>query len=145
MTREVKCKDGWRSSTRLIFRVSPHQPECATSNSFHCFVTTTESDSIWCSVLFFFFVCVCVYCAVCTTTHKLRPTGSEPPPPPPSHTLCSKAPITEPTVYFSFQQSTLFISVFTALMGGAAVSPRAPSGRCEEDRKESFSSETAFL
>lgn len=26
MTREVKCKDGWRSSTRLIFRVSPHQP-----------------------------------------------------------------------------------------------------------------------
>lgn len=54
MTREVKCKDGWRSSMRLIFMVSPHQPEHA-ARVFPVFVTTTECDcscAVGCLVYF---------------------------------------------------------------------------------------------
>lgn len=51
----MKCKDGWRTSTRLIFRVSPRTPERAASDCFQCSVTTTECDSSWCSGLFLVF------------------------------------------------------------------------------------------
>lgn len=69
MTREVKCKDGWRSSMRLIFRVSPHQPERAATDCFQCFVMTAESDTSWCSVLFI--LCVLNWCRSAQT-----PAGS---------------------------------------------------------------------
>lgn len=71
MTREGKCKDGWRLSMRSIFRVSPHQPECAASECFQCFGTTTESRSSWCSVLF---VCLLIlnWCQCSVHKHLLK-------------------------------------------------------------------------
>lgn len=103
MTREVKCKDGWTVSMRLI------------STSAWAFVRTMESDS-WCSVLF---LCVLNWCHYAQHRHLLEVLSVCEAATPPHWAAQGKAPITELTVYFTFQQSVLFISVFTVLMGGA--------------------------
>lgn len=123
MTREGKCKDGWRLPMRSIFRVSPHQPSVLLANVSSVLVRLQNLTAA--GAVCFLYVCLLIlnWCQCSVHKHLLKSCCFVKLPP--HHTEHTPRPSTSHWAYYllSFQWLVLFISVFTVLVGGAGSPP----------------------